>query len=127
MGASCLGVDIVVSRGTSGSIRPHSNSDTLNALTMNETRAVLLVTLLCTISIAQTQPAPARHSYAISEMSQAQLDNFPAQLLSDLERIKSTALTDDYAYQQVAHLTENIGPRPSGSPQAKAAVDYVAA
>lgn len=60
-------------------------------------------------------------------MSQAQLDNFPPQLLNDLERIKFTALTDDYAYSQVAHLTENIGPRPSGSPQAKAAVDYVAA
>ena len=35
--------------------------------------------------------------------------------------------SDDYAYRQVAHLTENIGPRPSGSLQAKAAVDYVAA
>ena len=55
------------------------------------------------------------------------MDNFPPQLLSDLERIKSTALGDDYAYRQVAHLTENIGPRPSGSAQAKAAVDYVAA
>lgn len=94
---------------------------------MNQTRAALLVTLLCTIAIAQTQQPPSRHSYAISEMSQAQLDNFPPQLLSDLERIKSTALSDDYAYRQVAHLTENIGPRPSGSPQAKAAVDYVAA
>ena len=102
-------------------------SGTLNALTMNQTRAALLVALLCTISIAQTQQPPSRHSYAISEMSQAQLDNFPPQLLSDLEKIKSTALTDDYVYRQVAHLTENIGPRPSGSPQAKAAVDYVAA
>src|SRR5262249_39666522 len=46
---------------------------------------------------------------------------------ADLEKIKSAALADDYAYRQVAHLTENIGPRPSGSPQAKAAVDYVAA
>src|SRR5208282_4374236 len=41
--------------------------------------------------------------------------------------IKAAALTDDYAYRQVAHLTENIGGRPSGSLQAKAAVDYVAA
>jgi Zn-dependent M28 family amino/carboxypeptidase len=92
---------------------------------MNQTRAAFLITLLCTVSIAQPQQPPAR--YAISEMSQAQLDNFPPQLLTDLERLKATALTDDYAYRQVAHLTENIGPRPSGSPQAKAAVDYVAA
>jgi Zn-dependent M28 family amino/carboxypeptidase len=48
-------------------------------------------------------------------------------LLEELSAIKSAALSDDYAYRQLAHLTENIGPRPSGSPQAKAAVDYVAA
>ena len=47
-------------------------------------------------------------------------------MLTELETIKNAALSDDYAYQQVAHLTENIGPRLSGSPQAKAAVDYVA-
>jgi Zn-dependent M28 family amino/carboxypeptidase len=35
-------------------------------------------------------------------------------------------LTDDYAYRQVAHLTENIGPRPVGSPQAQTAIEYVA-
>jgi len=60
-------------------------------------------------------------------MSPAQIENFPPQLLEELSRIKTAALADDYAYRQVAHLTENIGPRPSGSAQAKAAVDYVAA
>jgi Zn-dependent M28 family amino/carboxypeptidase len=60
-------------------------------------------------------------------MSQAQQDNFPAQLLGELDAIKSAALTDDYAYRQVAHLTENIGPRPTGSSAADAAVEYVAA
>jgi Zn-dependent M28 family amino/carboxypeptidase len=59
-------------------------------------------------------------------MTQAQRDNFPPQLLDELSAIKAAALSDDYAYRQVAHLTENIGPRPSGSIQAKAAVDYVA-
>ena len=59
--------------------------------------------------------------------SAADLANFPPQLLEELSAIKTAALADDYAYHQLAHLTENIGPRPSGSPQAKAAVDYVAA
>ena len=59
-------------------------------------------------------------------MSQAQQENFPPPLLDQLAQIKEAALADDYAYRQVAHLTENIGPRPSGSLQAKAAVDYVA-
>jgi len=58
--------------------------------------------------------------------SQAQQENFPPLLLQELKAIRTAALADDYAYRQVAHLTENIGPRPSGSLQAKAAVDYVA-
>jgi len=61
------------------------------------------------------------------QASQAEQANFPPQLLEELSAIKAAALSDDYAYHQVAHLTENIGPRPSGSLQAKAAVDYVAA
>jgi len=60
------------------------------------------------------------------QMSQTQRENFPPVLIEQLNQIKAAALTDDYAYRQVAHLTENIGPRPSGSVQAKAAVDYVA-
>ncbi len=53
--------------------------------------------------------------------------NFPPLLLQQLSAIKSAALNDDYAYRQLSHLTENIGPRPSGSPQARAAANYVAA
>jgi carboxypeptidase Q len=74
----------------------------------------------------QTKPAPPPFAMP-PQTTQAQRDNFPDQLLEELARIKSAALTDDYAYKQVAHLTENIGPRPSGSLQAKAAVEYVAA
>jgi carboxypeptidase Q len=79
-------------------------------------------------SQAQTQkstPTPSPFSGA-PQMSPAQQENFPAPLLDELAAIKTAALADDYAYRQVAHLTENIGPRPSGSPQAQAAVDYVA-
>src|SRR5205823_9850144 len=49
------------------------------------------------------------------------------QLTKELVTLRDAALSDDYAYRQVAHLTDNIGPRAVGSPQAKAAVDYVAA
>jgi carboxypeptidase Q len=73
------------------------------------------------------QPKPAPQPFgAIPQMTPEQQQNFPSQLLDELAAIKTAALTDDYAYHQVAHLTENIGPRPSGSLQAKAAVDYVA-
>lgn len=46
--------------------------------------------------------------------------------MRQLETIKAAALSDDYAYRQLAHLTENIGQRSTGSAGAKAAVDYVA-
>jgi carboxypeptidase Q len=48
------------------------------------------------------------------------------QLLQELATIRNAALQDDYAYQQLSHLTENIGPRPSGSVQAEVAAEYVA-
>src|SRR5581483_3723584 len=49
------------------------------------------------------------------------------ELLQQLEAIKTAALQDDYAYRELAHLTENIGSRPTGSAAADAAVKYVAA
>src|SRR5581483_2581275 len=51
---------------------------------------------------------------------------FSERTLADLKRLQQAALTSDYAYGQVAHLTNNIGPRLSGSAQAAKAVDYVA-
>jgi carboxypeptidase Q len=50
----------------------------------------------------------------------------PPELMTKLENLRDTALSSDYAWRQVAHLSENIGPRLAGSPQAQAAVDYVA-
>jgi carboxypeptidase Q len=86
--------------------------------------------ILMAVASAQTRqptPTPPIPFGGAPQASQAQLDNFPQGLLDELARIKTAAMTDDYAYRQVAHLTENIGPRPSGSVGAKAAVDYVAA
>jgi hypothetical protein len=51
---------------------------------------------------------------------------FSTQTLADLKRLQEAALDSDYAYRQVAHLSDNIGPRLSGSAQAAKAVEYVA-
>ncbi|PYK03883.1 MAG: peptidase M28 family protein [Verrucomicrobia bacterium] len=51
---------------------------------------------------------------------------FSPQTLADLKRLQQAALNSDYAYKQVAHLANNIGPRLSGSAQAARAVEYVA-
>src|SRR5690242_11096956 len=58
---------------------------------------------------------------------QPQKNVFSAQDLADMKKIQQAALSDDYAYNQLAHLTDSIGPRPAGSPQAQAAAEYVAA
>jgi carboxypeptidase Q len=52
---------------------------------------------------------------------------FSKELREQLQAVRDAALTSDYAWHQLEHLTENIGPRPSGSPQAQAATEYVAA
>ena len=51
---------------------------------------------------------------------------FSAQTLADAKRLQQAALASDYAYKQVAHLANNIGPRLTGSAQAAKAVEYVA-
>src|SRR4029077_11377127 len=47
------------------------------------------------------------------------------QTVAELRQIQRAALESDYAYRQVAHLSNNIGPRLSGSTQAAKAVEYV--
>src|SRR5438093_4893628 len=51
---------------------------------------------------------------------------FSPQTLAELKRLQQAALKSDYAYKQVAHLANNIGPRLSGSAQAAKSVEYVA-
>jgi carboxypeptidase Q len=102
------------------------------SLAMNNIRLRFSLSLgLCLSSAAYAQnqqPAtPPNPFLSAPHQSDAQKANFPPQLIEQLRAIESAALSDDYAYRQLAHLTENIGPRPSGSPQAKAASDYVAA
>jgi carboxypeptidase Q len=50
----------------------------------------------------------------------------PAQL-DTMARLRDAAMSDPFALNELRHLTDNIGPRLSGSPQAQQAVDYVAA
>lgn len=52
---------------------------------------------------------------------------YSSQLVAEIKKVQQAAMESDYAYRQLAHLTENIGPRLSGSPQAQTAVEYVAA
>ncbi|MBI3645280.1 MAG: M20/M25/M40 family metallo-hydrolase, partial [Acidobacteriales bacterium] len=83
-------------------------------------KPVLNLILLAILRLAAwPQPRPATTLVAPPPV--------PREVLAQLESIRDAALTSDYAWSQLAHLTENIGPRLSGSPQAQAASQYVAA
>jgi carboxypeptidase Q len=76
------------------------------------------------LAVAQNRPHPSPEVEAMVGKQTAPA--LPSQLTAELVKLRDAALDDDYAYQQVAHLTENIGPRPSGSLQAQQAARYVA-
>jgi carboxypeptidase Q len=89
-----------------------------------------LIALLLIFPIVASAQNPSQPPSAVpSWMSAPQTStaNFPPLLVQQLSAIKAAALNDDYGYRQLAHLTENIGARPTGSPQATAAAEYVAA
>jgi hypothetical protein len=46
--------------------------------------------------------------------------------IATMARLRDAALQDSYALAELRHLTDNIGPRLSGSPQAQQAVEYIA-
>jgi len=73
--------------------------------------------LLCSALLGAAQQAP-----------EPDLSKFYSQqLLGDLPRVQQAAIQSDYALRQLDHLTNTIGPRLAGSPQAQAAAEYVAA
>ena len=85
--------------------------------------AFLVVTIISSLSFGQNpKPSWASPPQETGSATRA----FPPQLRSELAQIRDAALSDDYAYQQLEYLTDSIGPRPQGSPQADAAARYVA-
>src|SRR6059036_830963 len=85
---------------------------------------LLLLLFFCALRVeGQETPAAASRSNASPSATPAV---FSPQTLADLKRLQQAALSSDYAYRQVAHLANNIGPRLSGSAQAAKAVEYVA-
>ena len=70
--------------------------------------------------VAVASPTPATPSPSPTPVL------YSPQTLAELKQLQQAALQSDYAYRQVAHLANNIGPRLSGSAQAQKAVEYVA-
>src|SRR5436853_5341225 len=89
----------------------------------------LLLGLIAAIPASLTvlaQPAQPEASATPSASPSATPIVFAEQTLADLNQLGQAALASDYAFKQVAHLANNIGPRLTGSVQAAKAVEYVA-
>ena len=80
----------------------------------------VLLAILRSFAAAAPSPTPATPSPSPTPVL------YSPQTLAELKELQQAALRSDYAYRQVAHLANNIGPRLSGSAQAQKAVDYVA-
>ncbi len=63
---------------------------------------------------------------ALAQRAFPQPTPYSPQLTAELKQLQDAALKSDYAWDQLAHLTNNIGPRPAGSAQANHAAQYVA-
>jgi len=91
--------------------------------------ACIIPSLLVPLAGAQASQ-PAQQQPGIMDRLNAFLGGgksvWSPQQLDVMARLRDTALHDPYALDELRHLTGNIGPRLSGSPQAQAAVDYVA-
>src|SRR5436309_1044919 len=94
---------------------------------LSQFRIVSLLSLslfLCGLRVdGQETPAAASNRSASPSPTPA---IFSPQALAELKGLQQAALSSDYAYRQVAHLANNIGPRLTGSAQAAKAVEYVA-
>ena len=86
---------------------------------------LLAVLLFLCAQLTEAQQTPAASSSPNASPSPTPVI-FSPQTLAELKQLQKAALESDYAYRQVAHLANNIGPRLSGSAQAAKAVDYVA-
>ncbi len=74
---------------------------------------ITAIFLFSIISVTAQQPTPTPLLYT-------------DQTLEQMRQIQNFTLKSDYALKQTAYLTNNIGPRLSGSAQAERAVQYVA-
>lgn len=88
----------------------------------------LLVALGPTPNVQAQQPAPSPNPRdRIAAMMNEAPGAWNAGEIARMVQLRDTALEDSYALTQLRHLTDNIGPRISGSPQAEQAVRYIAA
>src|SRR5580704_13879323 len=98
----------------------------LDTLTINMRLHITAILVLTATTVLYCEPETFESSRVAHDTAvQVESPDSP-QPSGELSELRDAALSDDYAYRQVAHLSDNIGPRGIGSLQAAAAVQYVA-
>jgi len=104
-----------------------------SGMELRQTHPLVAAVAVCAIAIAPfcaAQSAPPAAPPSILDRLNAMLDGgksaWTPEQLATMERLRDAAMKDTYALTELRHLTDNIGPRLSGSPQAQQAVEYVA-
>jgi carboxypeptidase Q len=87
----------------------------------------LLVSVTCEAQAPAAPAAPPSYQERINRLMNASTGVWTADQIATMARLRDAAISDSYALDELRHLTDNIGPRISGSPQAQQAVEYVAA
>ncbi len=88
---------------------------------------VSLLSLLLVAPALMAQTAPSSLKDRLGAMVDPGTGAWTAGQIAGMARLRDAALADPYAYNELEHLSDNIGPRLGGSPQAQAAVEWVAA
>jgi carboxypeptidase Q len=79
------------------------------------------------VLVGQQNSPPPNPRDRIAAMMKISNGAWTEEQIANMERLRNAAMRDSYALTELRHLTDNIGPRLSGSPQAEQAVQYVAA
>lgn len=83
------------------------------------------VFLVSPLAALAQQPLPSTAESATPSPSASPV-LFSDATIAEMKRLRDAAMQSDYAFRQVAHLSNNIGPRLTGSFQAQHAVEFVA-
>src|SRR5256714_10807659 len=91
-------------------------------------RKLVAVSLSCFLTVSSALAQAPKHKPwdDIPHESDSATRAFSPELRAQLAHVRNAAMDDDYAYKELEHLTDSSGPRPQGSPQAEAAVHFVA-
>ncbi|HEY2472858.1 MAG TPA: M20/M25/M40 family metallo-hydrolase [Terracidiphilus sp.] len=88
--------------------------------------AVAIGAQLCTGQTAGQAQSPQSLLDRLNAMIAGGKSAWSDEQLHTMDKLRDAAMKSDYAYDELRHLTDNIGPRLSGSPQAEKAVEWVA-